>query len=116
MDEAHAYSPRPVDVADVALPASLNPFLEALAENVHETWAKGRMDAGWQYGQVRDEANKRQPCLVPYCDLSETEKDYDRHTAISTLKFICKMGFKIEAEGDRVGEEREPPGLPPAVE
>ena len=95
MNKTHNYIPHPVDVSDVVLPESLNRFIEALAENVHETWAKGRVDAGWQYGEVRDEANKRHPCLVPYCDLSEAEKDYDRHTAISTLKFICKIGFKI---------------------
>ena len=95
MDKTHSYIPHPIDVSDIVLPESLNPFIEALAENVHETWAKGRVDAGWKYGQVRDEANKRHPCLVPYCDLSESEKNYDRHTAISTLKFICKMGFKI---------------------
>ncbi|MBQ3098858.1 MAG: Ryanodine receptor Ryr [Kiritimatiellae bacterium] len=95
MDTKKKYTPRPADTSDVALPESLSPYLEAIAENVHETWAKGRIDAGWTYGQVRDEENKRHPCLVPYCDLSESEKDYDRHTAISTLKFICKLGFKI---------------------
>ena len=95
MDKTYNYMPQPVDVSDVVLPETLNPFIEALAENVHETWAKGRVDAGWKYGQVRDEVNKRHPCLVPYCDLSESEKDYDRHTAMSTLKFICKMGFRI---------------------
>ena len=95
MVKTHDYSPQPVDVVDVVLPESLTPFLEALAENVHETWAKGRVDAGWQYGEVRDEVNKWHPCLVPYSDLSEEEKDYDRHTVIATLKLVCKMGFKI---------------------
>ena len=95
MDKTHNYMPKPVDVSDVVLPEALNPLIEALAENVHETWAKRRLDAGWRYGKIRNEANKQHPCLVPYSDLSEAEKDYDRHTAISTLKFICKMGFKI---------------------
>lgn len=95
MDNKQNYSPCPIDASDVILSESLTPYLEALAENVHETWAKGRIDAGWQYGKVRDEKNKLHPCLVPYSDLSEAEKDYDRQTAISTLKFVCKMGFKI---------------------
>lgn len=89
------YSPCPIDTAAVVLPEALTPYLEVLAENVHETWAKGRMDAGWRFGKVRDEKNKLHPCLVPYSDLSEAEKDYDRQTAISTLKFIYKMGFKL---------------------
>ena len=95
MDTKKNYVPHPADTSDVELPESLAPYLEAMAENVHETWAKGRLDAGWKYGQIRDEKNKRHPCLVPYSDLTESEKDYDRHTAISTLKFVCKMGFKI---------------------
>jgi len=90
-----SYMPKPVDLADVPLPESLTPLVEALAENVHDTWAKGRMDAGWTYGPVRDDAKKQHPCLVPYSELPESEKSYDRDTAISTLKHICKMGYMI---------------------
>ena len=89
------YRPQPVDTGDVVLPESLAPLIEALAENVHDTWAKGRMDDGWTYGPVRDDAKKQHPCLVPYADLPESEKAYDRDTAVSTLKFICKRGYEI---------------------
>lgn len=89
------YDPMPIDVSGVVLPESLTPLIEALAENVHDTWAKGRVDDGWTYGPVRDDAKKRHPCLVPYADLPESEKAYDRDTAVSTLKFICKMGYGI---------------------
>ena len=90
------YVPHPLDTSDVTLPESLAPLIEALAENVHDTWAKGRVGEGWTYGPVRDDAKKRHPCLVPYADLPESEKAYDRATAISTLKLICKMGYGIE--------------------
>ena len=60
-----------------------------------DTWAKGRMDAGWTNGPVRDDAKKQHPCLVPYGELPESEKAYDRDTAISTLKLIRKMGYGI---------------------
>lgn len=96
MDKRYDYVPNPIDMTGVELPESLGPFLEALAENVHETWAKGRMDAGWTFGPVRDEVKKLHPCLVPYSELPESEKAYDRETVISTLKFICKMGFRID--------------------
>ena len=89
------YNPHPLDTSDVVLPESLTPLIEALAENVHDTWAKGRMDEGWTYGPVRDDAKKQHPCLVPYSELPESEKAYDRDTAISTLKLICKMGYGI---------------------
>lgn len=87
--------PQSTDTGDVVLPESLMPLIEALAENVHDTWAKGRIDEGWTYGPVRDDARKQHPCLVPYADLPESEKAYDRATAISTLKFICKQGYNL---------------------
>lgn len=90
-----SYIPIPADVSDVTLPAALDVLVEALAENVHETWAKGRIDEGWTYGAVRDDAGKLHPCLVPYGELPESEKEYDRRTAISTLKFIVKEGYAI---------------------
>ena len=35
------------------------------------------------------------PCLVPYDELPESEKDYDRATSQETLKLIMKLGFDI---------------------
>lgn len=89
------YNPNPIDLSNVTLDSSLESLVEALAENVHDTWAKGRMDDGWTYGPVRDDARKHHPCLVPYNELPESEKEYDRNTAISTLKFIVKKGYAI---------------------
>ena len=90
------YNPNPIDLSNVTLDSSLESLVEALAENVHDTWAKGRIDEGWTYGSVRDETKKHHPCLVPYGELPESEKEYDRNTAISTLKFIVKKGFGIQ--------------------
>ena len=69
---------------------------EKLAENVHENWAKARMEQGWTYGPVRDEASRTTPCLVPYGDLTEEEKEYDRRTALETVRQIVKLGYNIQ--------------------
>ena len=50
---------------------------------------------GWVWGPARDDAKKQHPCLVPYEELPEEEKDYDRHTALETLRLIRSMGFEI---------------------
>ena len=89
------YDPHPIDVSGIELPQELSALAEALAENVHDTWARARLDSGWTYGPARDDAAKQNPCLVPYGDLPDSEKEYDRATAISTLKLICKMGYRI---------------------
>lgn len=89
------YIPNPENTDHVTLPEELNLLVEAIAENVHEVWAKSRMEQGWTLGPQRDDQRKQHPCLVPYADLSEEEKDYDRNTAMNTLKLIEKLGFKI---------------------
>jgi ryanodine receptor 2 len=92
------YVPKPLDTCDVRLPEELDPLIEQLARNVHEVWAQSRMAQGWTYGKERNDALKQHPCLIPYEELSETEKAYDRDTALGTLRFICKSGFKITKE------------------
>lgn len=90
------YTPAPLDLSDVILPDGLNELTEAIAENTHEVWSKGRMDEGWSYGPKRDDQAKTHPDLLPYSALTEGEKAYDRATAISAIKLIVKLGYKIE--------------------
>ena len=89
------YTPAPLDTRDIELPKELDELIEEMARNVHDVWAQGRIAEGWTYGEQRDDKRKTHPCLVPYEELSEEEKSYDRNTAIETLKLILKLGFKI---------------------
>lgn len=89
------YQPHPIDTTDIALSAEMKALTEQLAENVHEVWSAGRIADGWQWGEQRDDARKLHPCLVPYNQLEESEKEYDRNTAIETIKTIIKLGYKI---------------------
>ena len=89
------YIPNPADAHSVELPQELLPLIEAMAKNVHEVWSHNRINNGWTYGPVCDDVNKKHPCLVPYEELPEREKDYDRATSQETLKLILKLGFKI---------------------
>ena len=89
------YTPQPIDTSGIQLPEELNSLLEAMAKNVHEIWAQERINQGWTYGEKRDDVHKYHPCLVPYEDLPEEEKMYDRNTSVETLKLILKLGFKI---------------------
>ena len=92
------YLPQPVDTSDIQLPEELSELVEQMAKNVHEVWAQSRMEQGWTWGEERSDALKQHPCLVPYEELPEVEKAYDRDTALGTLKLICKLGFKIVEE------------------
>ena len=89
------YVPSPVDTSSINLPEGLMALAEAIAKNVHDVWAQNRMNDGWTYGPVRDDQKRQTPCLVPYEELPEEEKVYDRDTALATLKFIVAQGFEI---------------------
>ena len=84
-----------MDTSDISLPEDLNVLIEQMAKNVHEVWAKNRLEQGWTYGEERNDVLKTHPCLIPYEELPQVEKDYDRDTALGTLKLISKLGFKI---------------------
>ena len=92
------YTPQPIDTSDVKLPEELEQLVEKMSKNVHEVWSETRINQGWTYGEQRNDELKTHPCLVPYEELPESEKEYDRNTSIGTLKLIMKLGFKIEKE------------------
>lgn len=90
------YHPKPVDTSNVVLSEDLLALTELIARNVHDVWAISRIQEGWTYGPNRDNVAKTTPCLVPYEELPEGEKDYDRNTALETLRLITKLGYRIE--------------------
>lgn len=89
------YNPQPINVEDIPLDANLEDLTEAIAENAHDIWARARMDEGWTYGPVRDDANKRHPDLIPYAQLPDSEKEYDRLMAMNTLRLVRRLGYDI---------------------
>lgn len=90
------YTPKPIDTSNVVLDDTVTELTELIARNTHEVWAANRIAEGWTYGEKRDDVKKTTPCLVPYEDLPENEKDYDRNTAMGAIKLIVAMGYKIE--------------------
>lgn len=89
------YTPKPIDLSDVELTEDLNELREAIAENAHEIWAENRQAEGWTYGPQRDDKLKQTPDMVPYSQLPESEKDYDREMAIKTIKLLKKLGYDL---------------------
>ena len=90
------YTPAPLDTTGVELPAELKQLAETMARNVHEVWAYNRIKQGWTYGPARNDQFKQHPCLVPYDELPESEKEYDRCTALETLKTLICLGWKLQ--------------------
>lgn len=92
------YKPKPIDTSDVVLSDDLLELTEKIAKNVHDVWALNRMEQGWIYGAERNDELKTTQCLVEYSKLPDNEKEYDRNTALETLKLIIKFGYKLIKE------------------
>lgn len=90
------YQPKPIDTTNIILPPEFMEVSETIAKNIHEVWAKQRIEQGWKYGPVRNDALKTHPNLVPYEELPEIEKDYDRNTLLESLKVMISLGFTIK--------------------
>ena len=90
------YTPKPINTDHIELSEDLLELTELIAENVHEVWSQGRIEDGWTYGEERNDELKQTPCLVPYSELSEREKDFDRNTAFGTIRLILALGYRIE--------------------
>lgn len=89
------YKPNPIDTSGIPLPEDIHCLVEMIAGNTHDVWAEGRISEGWRYGPEKDTAKKLTPDLVPYEDLPESEKDYDRNTAMETIKVLISLGYRI---------------------
>jgi hypothetical protein len=89
------YTPRPIDTSRVVLDDGLIALTEQLARSTHDVWARQRLADGWTYGPARDDAKKQHPSLVPYEDLSDSEREYDRQTAMQALKAVIALGYRI---------------------
>ena len=89
------YEPKPIDITDVELTEDLADLREAIAENAHDVWAVERQAQGWTHGPQRDDNLKQTPCMVPYSQLPDSEKKFDRDMAMNTLKLVKKLGYDI---------------------
>ena len=96
--ENTTYIPKPLVTSEVQLSEDILELTEKLAEYTHEVWSTERIAQGWKYGEERNDIEKLHPCLVEYDKLSDNEKQFDRNTALETLKCIIKLGYKIEKE------------------
>ena len=98
MSQNKAYNPEPVDASHVSLSPEFDDILEIIANNVHDTWAQQRIREGWRWGPRKDDQEKTTPLLVPYEELPEEEREYDRMTARQTIKQLMLHGYRIVRE------------------
>lgn len=94
-NDKKTYKPELADLTSITIPKDLEALTELLAEHAHDTWAMERQSEGWTYGRERNDRKLETPDMVPYSELPETEKQYDRIMASNTIKLLLAKGYKI---------------------
>jgi ryanodine receptor 2 len=89
------YTPETIDTSRIRLASDLEELVERLAQNNHDHWARKRIEEGWRYGARRNDNEKEHPDLLPYDQLPESEKEYDRKTVVEVLKVIVALGYEV---------------------
>ena len=69
--------------------------IEFLAEKEHESWMDERLKNGWVYGANKNVKLKQSPYIVPYSELTEEIKDYDRDAVKNILPLLKEVGLKV---------------------
>jgi hypothetical protein len=92
---ASDYEPKPIPAEHIVLSDDILELIELLAENAHDIWARERLRDGWTLGPERDDAQRRHPCLVPYAQLSERDREYDRTMVTGSLRAMLALGYTI---------------------
>jgi hypothetical protein len=69
--------------------------MERLAEAAHKVWMEGKIRDGWVYGPVTIKEKKIHSCLVPYNQLSETDKESDRDMVRGIPSILAAAGYKM---------------------
>lgn len=48
--QTNEYKPQPLDTHEIELPEAMDVLIEALAKNIHNVWAKQKIERGWTFG------------------------------------------------------------------
>jgi hypothetical protein len=89
----------PKDPSNWSQQVDLTENLELMAELEHNRWYAERKLNGWQYGETRNDNHKIHPCLVPYEQLPEQEKQKDRENIQALQQFFSS---KPKQAGEKV--------------
>jgi hypothetical protein len=82
-------------------PAFTDEQVETLAQREHERWARERTAAGWSFAPgAKNEHRRRTPYLVPWDELPEEVKEYDRRVVRTIPEYLARIGLQAVPRRD----------------
>jgi ppGpp synthetase/RelA/SpoT-type nucleotidyltranferase len=77
--------------------------VERMAEMEHARWNLERLRSGWKFGIQRDDAEKIHPDLVPWRELPDPIREYDKKAVKEFPRRLAEVGLKIVHSGTTAG-------------
>ncbi len=85
------------DAEEMTFPAE---EVERMARLEHDLWCQAKRKAGWRPGPQKDAAKRTHPCLVPWEQLPEDEREKNRNFIRQLPALLARLDFQIERQGD----------------
>jgi ppGpp synthetase/RelA/SpoT-type nucleotidyltranferase len=80
---------------DVSLMEFTEDEIERMAEIEHARWNVERLLDGWKWGEERDVIKKTSPYLVPWSDLPDDVKEWDRETVRTIPGILARVRLEV---------------------
>ena len=106
-DTVGPYTPMPIETNHVQLTNEMNTLIQKFSEQYHDSWAQLKQEANWNYGEQRDEENKRHPRLKPYNMLDNFEKETYKEPIRHALQALIALGWTIESSDGGAGKNQQ---------
>ena len=69
--------------------------LDEVAAEEHARWWQSRVDAGWEYGEARDDSLKKHPLMKPWGELTAQERELTLSEMREIPEILAEAGFHV---------------------
>lgn len=80
---------------DIVIMTFTDDEVEIMSKMEHARWNAERLLDGWKWGERRDVTKKTSPYLVPWSELSDDVREWDRQTVRKIPEFLAKVGLEV---------------------
>ncbi len=70
--------------------------VEVMSVIEHDRWCDERISNGWVYGPKKDVDNRISPYIVPWEELSDEIREYDRQAVRNIIPILKRVGLSVE--------------------
>jgi len=70
-------------------------LLDLLARLEHDRWSREKIDAGWRYAPRREPQDRIHECLIPWDEMPDDLRQYDRQYVQNLPELLFKTGYAI---------------------